>query len=322
MPHAIRIHEQGGPEVMKWEEIATPEPGPGEVRLRQTAVGLNYIDVYQRSGGYPLNLPASIGMEAAGIVEAVGEGVSVVKEGDRVGYVMGPPGAYAETRTYPAERLIPLPDDISDEQAAGSMLKGLTVSYLIRRTFPVQSGQTVLFHAAAGGVGLIACQWLKQQGVTVIGTVSSDEKAEIARAHGCDHPIIYTREDFAERVKDITDGEGVPVVYDGVGAMTHEGSLKSLARFGMLVSFGAASGPAPAVPGTALAPKANYFTRPGLAPHTATRDLTLDIAGAMFDAVRAGVKIEINQRVPLREAADAHRALEARQTTGSTVFTI
>lgn len=322
MPHAIRIHEQGGPEVMKWEEIATPEPGPGEVRLRQTAVGLNYIDVYQRSGGYPLNLPASIGMEAAGIVEAVGEGVSVVKEGDRVGYVMGPPGAYAETRTYPAERLIPLPDDISDEQAAGSMLKGLTVSYLIRRTFPVQSGQTVLFHAAAGGVGLIACQWLKQQGVTVIGTVSSDEKAEIARAHGCDHPIIYTREDFAERVKDITGGEGVPVVYDGVGAMTHEGSLKSLARFGMLVSFGAASGPAPAVPGTALAPKANYFTRPGLAPHTATRDLTLDIAGAMFDAVRAGVKIEINQRVPLREAADAHRALEARQTTGSTVFTI
>jgi NADPH:quinone reductase len=322
MPHAIIIHEQGGPEVMKWEEITTPDPAPGEVRLRQTAVGLNYIDVYQRSGGYPLKPPCCIGMEATGIVEAVGEGVTVVQEGDRVGYVMGPAGAYAESRIYPAERLIPLPDDISDEQAAGSMLKGLTVSYLIRRTFPVQAGQTVVFHAAAGGVGLIACQWLKKKGVRVIGTVSSDEKAEIARAHGCDHPVIYTREDFVERVMDITNGEGVPVVYDGVGATTHEGSLKCLARFGMLASFGAASGPAPAVPGTALAPKAAYFTRPGLAPHTATRELTLDIADALFDAIRSGVKIEINQRVPLRNAADAHRALEARQTTGSTVFTI
>ncbi|MCB1511330.1 MAG: quinone oxidoreductase [Hyphomicrobiaceae bacterium] len=322
MAKAIRIYEHGGPEVMKWEDIPATEPGPGEARIRQTTVGLNYIDVYQRAGGYKLDLPSSIGMEAAGVVEAVGEGVTVVKPGDRVGYVMGPAGAYAEVRCYPAERLIPLPDDISDEQAAGMMLKGLTVSYLIRRTFPVKSGQTVLVHAAAGGVGLIACQWLKQIGVTVIGTVGSDAKAEIAKAHGCAHPIVYTREDFAARVMEITGGVGVPVVYDGVGAMTFEGSLKSLARFGMLASFGAASGPAPAVAGTMLAPKALYFTRPGLAPHTATRELTLDIANALFAAVRAGVKIEINQRRPLAEAAEAHRALEARQTTGSTVLTI
>lgn len=322
MTKAIIIHEQGGPEVMQWADIAVGKPGPGEALVRQTAVGLNYIDVYQRAGGYKLDLPSSIGMEAAGVVEAVGDGVTVVKPGDRVGYVMGPAGAYAEARCYPAERLIPLPADIADEQAAGMMLKGLTVSYLIRRTFPVQKGQTVLVHAAAGGVGLIACQWLSQMGVTVIGTVGSDAKAEIVRAHGCAHPIVYTREDFAARVLEITNGAGVPVVYDGVGAMTFEGSLKSLARFGMLVSFGAASGPAPAVAGTMLAPKALYFTRPGLAPHTSTRALTLDIAEALFAAVRSGVKIEINQRRPLSEAADAHRALEARKTTGSTVFTV
>lgn len=322
MVKAIRIHAQGGPEVMKWEGITVGEPGPGEALIRQTHVGLNYIDVYQRAGGYKLDLPSSIGMEAAGVVEAVGAGVTVVKPGDRVGYVMGPAGAYAEARCYPAERLIPLPQDITDAQAAGMMLKGLTVSYLIRRTFPVQKGQTVLVHAAAGGVGLIACQWLRQLGVNVIGTVGSDEKAEIAKAHGCAHPIVYTRDDFAARVLEITDGAGVPVVYDGVGAMTFEGSLKSLARFGMLVSFGAASGPAPAVAGAMLAPKALFFTRPGLAPHTATRELTLDIAEALFAAVRGGVKIEINQQRPLSEAADAHRALEARKTTGSTVFTV
>jgi NADPH2:quinone reductase len=322
MPHAIRIHEHGGPEVMRWEEIATPEPGPGEARLKQTAVGLNYIDVYQRKGGYKLDLPASFGMEAAGIVDAVGEGVDSVKPGDRVAYVMGPPGAYAETRVYPAWRLVPLPDDITDEQAAGMMLKGLTVSYLLRRTYPVKAGDTVLFHAAAGGVGLIACQWLKQLGATVIGTVGSDEKAEIARAHGCDHPINYNTEDFAARVLEITGGEGVPVVYDGVGASTYEGSLQSLARFGVFVHFGAASGPPPAVPGSALAGRALYFTRPGLAPHTATRELLLDAADALFEAVRKGVKIEINQRYALKDAADAHRALEARETTGSTIFTV
>jgi len=322
MPHAIRIHAHGGPEVMKWEEIATPTPGPGEALLRQTVVGLNFIDVYQRSGGYKLDLPASIGMEAAGVVEAVGDGVTAVKPGDRVAYVMGPPGAYAEQRVYPAERLVPLPNDISDEQAAGMMLKGLTASYLVRRTYPVKKGDTVVFHAAAGGVGLIICQWLKQLGATVIGTVGSDEKAAIAKAHGCDHPIVYTRENFADRVLEITDGAGVPVVYDGVGADTYEGSLKCLARFGMFVSFGAASGPPPAVPGTALAGRALYFTRPGLAPHTATRELLIDAAEALFDAVRKGVKIEIQQRYALKDAADAHRALQARQTTGSTIFTV
>lgn len=322
MAHAIIIHEHGGPEVMRFEEISVGAPGPGEVRLRQTVVGLNYIDVYQRAGVYKFDLPASIGMEAAGVVEAVGDGVETVKVGDRVGYVMGTPGAYAEERIYPAERLIPLPDDISDEQAAGSMLKGLTVSYLVRRTFPVQAGQTVLLHAAAGGVGTIACQWLKKVGATVIGTVGSDEKAEIARAHGCDHPIVYTREDFQARVMEITGGAGVPVVYDGVGAAVYEGSLGVLARFGTLVHFGAASGPAPAVDPKLLAPKALYFTRPGLAPHTATRELTLDIADALFQKIREGVKIEINQTHALKDAAEAHRALEARATTGSTILMV
>lgn len=322
MPHAIILHAQGGPDVMKWEEIATPQPGAGEVRLRQTAIGLNYIDIYQRSGGYKLDMPCSFGMEAAGIVDAVGGGVTTVQPGDRVAYVMGPPGAYAEERLYPAERLVPLPDDISDEQAAGMMLKGLTASYLIRRTYRVNKGDTVLFHAAAGGVGLIICQWLKQLGAIVIGTVSTDEKAAIAKAHGCDHTINYTREDFAERALEITGGNGVQVVYDGVGADTYEGSLKSLARFGTFVSFGASSGPAPAVPGSALAGRALYFTRPGLGPHTATRELLIDAADALFDAVRRGVKVEINHKYALQDAAAAHAALEARQTTGSTIFTV
>jgi NADPH2:quinone reductase len=322
MPHAIIIHEHGGPDVMRWEEIPTPQPGPGEARIRQTKVGLNFIDVYQRAGGYKLDLPSSFGMEGAGVVDAVGDGVTSVKPGDRVAYVMGPAGAYAEQRVYPAERLVPLPDDISDEQAAGMMLKGLTASYLIRRTYPVKKGDTVLFHAAAGGVGLIICQWLKQIGANVIGTVSTDEKAAIAKAHGCDHPIIYTREDFAERVMEITGGKGVPVVYDAVGKDTFEGSLKCLARFGTFVSFGASSGPPPSVPASALAGRALYFTRPGLGPHTATRELLIDAAEALFDAVRSGVKIEINHRYALKDAAKAHAALEARQTTGSTVFTV
>lgn len=322
MPHAIILHEQGAPDVMKWEEIPTPTPGPGEARLRQTMVGLNYIDVIQRNGGYPLKLPASFGMEAVGIVEAIGDGVTEVKVGDRVAYVMGPPGAYAEERVYPAWRLVPLPDDITDEQSAGMMLKGLTVSYLVRRTYMVGEGDTVLFHAAAGGVGLIMCQWLKRLGANVIGTVSTEEKADIAKAHGCDHPIIYTREDVAERVMEITNGEGVPVVYDSVGKDTYEGSLKSLARFGTFVSFGAASGPPPAVPASALAGNALFFTRPGLAPHTATRELLLDAANALFDAVRDGVKIEINHKYALKDAAEAHAALEGRKTTGSTVFTV
>ena len=322
MPRAIHIHEQGAPDVMQWEEVPEVQPGPGEALLRQTAVGLNYIDVYQRSGGYKLDLPACIGMEGVGIVDAIGDGVEGVQVGDRVGYVMGPPGSYAEQRVYPAERLIPLPDDVSDTQASGMLLKGLTVSYLIHRTIKVEAGDTILFHAAAGGVGMIACQWLKQKGVTVIGTVGSDEKAEVAKTHGCDHPIIYTRENFAERVMELTDGKGVPVVYDGVGASVHDGSLACLARFGTYVNFGAASGHIPPVPGTALAARALYFTRPGLAPHTATRDLTLEIANYLFDAVREGVKIEINHNYELRNAVEAHRALEARATTGSTVFSV
>ena len=322
MPHSIILHDQGCPEVMRWEEIASPVPGPGEARLKQTMVGLNYIDIIQRAGGYPLDLPASFGMEGAGIVDAIGDGVTDVKVGDRVAYVMGPPGAYAEERVYPAERLVPLPDDMSDEQSAGMMLKGLTVSYLVRRTYPVKPGDTVLFHAAAGGVGLIMCQWLKRIGAHVIGTVSTDEKAEIAKAHGCDHPIVYTRENVAERVMEITSGDGVPVVYDAVGKDTYEGSLASLARFGTFVSFGAASGPPPAVPASALAGRALYFTRPGLAPHTATRDLLMDASNALFDAVRDGVKIEINHRYDLKDAAKAHAALEGRQTTGSTVLKV
>ena len=322
MSHAIQVYEQGGPEVMRWEEVPEVQPKPGEARLRQTAVGLNYIDIYQRAGGYKLSLPARIGMEGVGVVDAVGEGVDTVKVGSRVGYVMGPPGSYAEQRVYPAERLIPLPDDINDTQAAGMLLKGLTVSYLIRRTYKVKAGEVALVHAAAGGVGLIACQWLKRMGVTVIGTVGSDEKAELAKVHGCDYPVVYSRDNFAASVMELTGGEGVPVVYDGVGAGVYEGSLACLARFGMYVNFGAASGPIPPVPGTALAGNALYFTRPGLAAHTATRDLTLDIANALFEAVRAGVKIEINQNYALRDVIDAHRALEARATTGSTVFSI
>jgi NADPH2:quinone reductase len=322
MPFAIRIHEAGGPDVMKWEQISTPVPAAGEALLRQTVVGLNFIDTYQRAGKYPVKLPSSIGMEAVGVVEAIGDGVDNVKVGDRVGYVMGPPGAYAEMRVYPAARLIALPDDISDQQAAAMMLKGLTASYLIQKTFPVQAGQTVLFHAAAGGVGLIIGQWLNKLGATVIGTVSSDEKAAIAKAHGYHHTINYSHENFAERVMDITNGAGVPVVYDGVGASTYEGSLASLARFGVFASFGAASGPPPAVQANLLAGKALYFTRPGLAPHTATPELTKEIAAPLFEAVRNGVKIEINQTFALKDAGDAHRALEGRQTTGSTLLTI
>ena len=240
MPNSIVIHEHGGPEVMKWEEIPLQNPGRGEVLINQTKVGLNFIDIYQRSGAYLLDLPSSIGMEGVGVVESIGEGVQNVKVGDRIGYVMGNPGAYAESRLYTAERLIKLPDYLCDSQAASVLLKGLTVSYLINRTFAVKKGQTVLLHAAAGGVGLIACQWLNKLGVEVIGTVGTDEKAERASAHGCHHTVNYNREDFAARVKEITEGNGVPVVYDGVGADTFEGSLKALAPFGVLVSFVAA----------------------------------------------------------------------------------
>ena len=322
MSHSIIVYEHGGPEVMKWEEIPAQDPGRGEVLIDQKKVGLNFIDVYQRSGSYPLSLPSSIGMEGVGLVDTIGEDVKNVKVGDRVGYVMGPPGSYAESRLYHAERLIKLPDYISDSQAAAILLKGLTVSYLINKTFPVKKGQTVLFHAAAGGVGLIACQWLNKLGVEVIGTVSSDEKAEIAKAHGCHHTINYSLEDFTAGVEEITDGKGVPVVFDGVGSDTFEGSLKCLSPFGLLVSFGASSGPPPELSVAVLAKKALYITRPSLYPHTATAELTAGISSPLFEAVRDCLSISINQSYPLKDAANAHRALQSRKTTGSTILEI
>ncbi|MEE9196173.1 MAG: quinone oxidoreductase, partial [Alphaproteobacteria bacterium] len=298
MTKAIRIHETGGPEVLRWEEVDVGAPGAGEARLKQTAVGLNYLDVYHRSGLYPLPaVPAVIGMEAAGTVEAVGEGVTGLKVGDRVAYAAPPPGAYAEERNMPADRLIKLPPDISDQQAAAMMLQGMTVHYLIRRTYRVKKGDTVLFHAAAGGVGLIACQWLKRLGVTVIGTVGTEEKAELARAHGCTHVVNYQSEDFVERVKEITDGEGVRVAYDSVGKDTFEGSLSCLAPMGMMVTFGNASGPVPPFDLGRLAALGSLFiTRPTLMTYTAKRKDLETSANELFEAVLSGaVKIEVNQ---------------------------
>ena len=322
MPNSIVINEHGGPEVMKWVEITLQNPGRGEVLINQTKVGLNFIDIYQRSGVYPLDLPSSIGMEGVGVVESIGEDVENVKVGDRVGYVMGTPGSYTESRIYPADRLIKLPDFLSDSQAAAVLLKGLTVSYLINRTFAVKKGQTVLLHAAAGGVGLLACQWLSRLGVEVIGTVSTDEKAERASAHGCNHTVNYSREDFSAKVDEITEGKGVPVVYDGVGADTFEGSLKCLAPFGVLASFGAASGAPPELKIADLAKKSLYVTRPGLGPHTATPQLTEEIATPLFDAIRNGISIPINQKYSLKDAADAHQDLQSRKTTGSAILEI
>ena len=322
MPNSIVINEHGGPEVMKWVEITLQNPGRGEVLINQTKVGLNFIDIYQRSGVYPLDLPSSIGMEGVGVVESIGEDVENVKVGDRVGYVMGTPGSYTESRIYPADRLIKLPDFLSDSQAAAVLLKGLTVSYLRNRTFAVKKGQTVLLHAAAGGVGLIACQWLSRLGVEVIGTVSTDEKAERASAHGCNHTVNYSREDFSEKVDEITEGKGVPVVYDGVGADTFEGSLKCLAHFGVLASFGAASGAPPELKIADLAKKSLYVTRPGLGPHTATPQLTEEIATPLFDAIRNGISIPVNQKYSLKDAADAHQDLQNRKTTGSAILEI
>jgi NADPH2:quinone reductase len=323
MTKAIRIHETGGAEVLRYEDVEVGRPGPGEVRLIQSAIGLNFIDIYLRSGLYPLpSLPSVIGLEAAGTVEEVGEGVSDFAPGDRVAYASPPPGAYAEERLMPADRLVPLPDEISDRQAAAMMLQGMTVEYLIRRTYRVEPGDTVLFHAAAGGVGLIACQWLNHLGVTVIGTVGSAEKAALAKAHGCHHTINYREEDFAARVKEITDGAGVPVVYDSIGKDTFEASLDCLRPRGVMVSYGNASGPVTAFNPGILAQKGSlYLTRPTLSTYTASRADLLATAEALFDVVRAGaVKIEINQTYPLAEAAQAQRDLEARKTTGSTIL--
>ena len=321
MTKAIRIHEHGGPEVLRWEDVEVGAPGPGQVRVKHSAVGLNYIDTYQRSGLYPLELPLTLGMEGAGVVEELGEGVSGLAVGDRVAYP-APLGSYAEARLAPADRMIKLPDGIEDRQAAAMMLQGLTVQYLIRQTHRVQAGETVLFHAAAGGVGLIACQWLKHLGATVIGTVGSAEKAEFAKAHGCTHTINYREEDFVERVKELTGGEGVPVVYDGVGKDTFEGSLQCISPLGLMVTFGNSSGPVPAFELGRLAPLGSLFiTRPTLMTYSAKRADLEAMAAELFEVVLSGaVKIEINQTYPLAETAQAHRDLEARKTTGSTVL--
>jgi NADPH2:quinone reductase len=322
MAKVIRFHEKGGPEVLRVEEHDVGEPGPGEARVRHLAVGVNFVDCYHRSGLYPLPLPSGLGSEAAGTVEAVGKGVKHVKAGDHVGYAGGPQGAYAEARVMPADRLIQLPDEIDPRRAAAMMLKGLTVQYLIRRTYRVKAGETVLWHAAAGGVGLIACQWLKALGVTVIGTVGSDEKAEIARAHGADHVIVYTRESFPERVRELTGGKGVPVVYDSVGKSTFMGSLDCLQPLGLMVSFGNASGPLQGLDLGVLSQKGSLFlTRPTLMTYTARREDLESMAAELFQVVSSGkVKIEVGRTFPLVEAARAHRELEARKTTGATVL--
>ncbi|HSS64073.1 MAG TPA: quinone oxidoreductase [Gammaproteobacteria bacterium] len=323
MTKAIRIHQTGGPEVLKWEDVQVGDPGEGEIRVRHAAIGLNYIDVYFRSGLYPgPELPFSLGLEAAGVVEAVGKGVDDLSEGDRVAYAAPPIGAYAEARVMPARKAVKIPDGIEDRQAAAMMLQGMTSEYLLRRCYPVKKGQTILFHAAAGGVGLIACQWAKHLGATVIGTVGSKEKAELAKAHGCDHAILYNEESFVERVKELTDGKGVPVVYDGVGKSTFMGSLDCLQPRGMLVSYGQASGSVEPLNVGILSQKGSlYLTRPTLMTYTASREDTLESSGALFDVVEKGVvKIEINQSFALKDAADAHRALEGRKTTGSTVL--
>lgn len=322
MTHVIRIHETGGPDALRWEESPVGTPDKGEALVVQSAVGLNFIDVYHRTGLYPVpSLPAVIGTEGAGRVEAVGEGVSEVTLGQRVAYA-GVLGAYAESRVISAERLVPLPDAIDERQAAAMMLKGMTAQYLLRRTYRVEAGDTVLVHAAAGGVGLIACQWAKHLGATVIGTVGSTAKAELAHAHGCDHPIVYTTENFVQRVRELTNGEGVAVVYDSVGKDTFEGSLDCLRPLGMMVSFGNASGSVPPFEPAKLAQKGSLFlTRPTLMTYTAKPDDLRATARDLFDVVMAGhVKINVDQTYPLKDAAQAHRDLEARKTTGSTVL--
>ncbi|MFO1421251.1 MAG: quinone oxidoreductase [Candidatus Competibacteraceae bacterium] len=323
MPKAIRIHEYGGPEVLRWEEVEVGDPGPGQLRVRHGAVGLNYIDVYHRTGLYPLPaLPWTLGMEGAGRVEAVGEGVTEFRIGDRVAYASPPVGAYAEVRLIPADRVVALPDAIDDQTAAAMMLQGMTAHYLLRRTYRVQAGDTILLHAAAGGVGLIASQWARHLGATVIGTVGSDEKAELARAHGCHHVVVYTRENFVERVREITSGQGVAAVYDSVGQATFMGSLDCLRRLGMMISFGNASGPVPPFDPGLLAAKGSLFlTRPSLMAYTAERADLLASAAELFEVVTNGaVRIEVRQTYPLAETAQAHRDLEARRTTGSTVL--
>ena len=321
MPHAMRIHEAGGPEHLKWEEIEVGAPGPGQVRVRNTAVGLNFVDTYQRSGLYPMPMPFTLGSEGAGVVEAVGPKVKDLKAGDRVAY-SGPIGAYADVLLRPADRLVKIPAGVDDKTAAAMMLKGLTTQYLLRRTFKVKKGDTILMHAAAGGVGLILCQWAKALGATVIGTVGSDDKVALAKKAGCKHVIVTSKENFVERVKAITKGKGVPVVYDGVGRDTFMGSLDCLSPLGYMVSFGNASGAVPPFNAAILAQKGSLFlTRPTLNTYCAAREDLVKAARDLFTVVKSGkVKISINQTYPLSEAAQAHRDLESRKTTGSTVL--
>lgn len=323
MPHAIRVHQTGGPEVLKWEEVDVGEPGSGQVRLRQEAAGLNFIDVYHRSGLYKQELPFTPGVEGAGIVDTLGPDVTNVRVGDRVAYA-GPIGGYAEERLIAADKLVKLPESIPTEQAAAMMLQGLTAEMLLRRVYRVKAGETILVQAAAGGVGLILCQWAKAIGATVIGTVGSDEKAELARANGCDYPIVYTRQDFVAEVQRITDGRKLPVVYDGVGRDTFMKSLDCLHRRGMMVSYGNASGPVDPFPATLLAQKGSLFlTRPTLFDYVVTRDELEQASAELFAVIESGkVKIEVKQRFALKDAAEAHRALESRRTSGSTVLTI
>jgi len=326
MAHAVRFHETGGPEVLRWEEVDVGDPGPGQVRLRHDAVGLNFADTYFRGGLYPVPLPAGLGVEAAGVVEAVGPGVTNVAVGDRVTYTgfLNTLGAYSTERLIPAAPLVRLPAGISCETAAAMTMRGLTSAYLLRRIHAFAPGDTILLHAAAGGVGLIVSQWAKLLGLTVIGTVSSEHKGEIARAHGCDHTIDYSREDVAKRVRELTDGTGVDVVFDSVGKDTFEGSLDSLKRRGLMVCVGTASGPIPPFDPQRLAMKGSlYLTRPALADYIADPAEKNDLAGELFAHVAAGrIRIEINQRYALQDAAQAHRDLESRKTTGSSVFIV
>jgi NADPH2:quinone reductase len=324
---AIQITAYGGPEQMRLVELPVGEPGPGEVRIRHEAAGLNFIDVYQRTGLYANPLPLTLGMEGAGVIEAVGEGVTHLQPGDRAAYASNPPGSYSEARVMPARNVVKLPPEIAFDTAAGMMLKGLTVQYLLKKTLPVeglQKGDAILFHAAAGGVGLIACQWARALGLELIGTAGGPAKCELARAHGAAHVIDYTKEDFVERVKEITGGRGVKVVYDSIGKDTFERSLACLRPFGLLASFGNASGPVPPFQIGQLGPKGSlYVTRATLFTHIATREATQAMADDLFDVVRSGaVKIRIDQRYPLAEVAQAHADLESRKTTGSTVLTL
>jgi NADPH:quinone reductase-like Zn-dependent oxidoreductase len=321
---AVRFYEAGGPDVLKLEAAAVAAPGTGEARVRHVAVGLNFADTYFRSGLYPLELPAGIGVEASGVVEAVGEGVVNVAPGDRVAYTGSPLGAYSTARVMPAGHLVRLPETIAFETAAAMMMRGLTASYLMRRICPLKAGDTILLHAAAGGVGLIVCQWARLLGLTVIGTVSTEAKAEIARAHGCDHVILYGQEDVAARVRELTDGVGVPVVYDSVGQATFMGSLKSLKRRGLFVSFGTASGPVQSFDLLQLAINGSVFiTRPALADYIADPEERRELAGELFGHVAAGrIRIEVNQHYALADAVQAHRDLEGRKTTGSSIFVI